>query len=85
MSPCLFNLYAEYVIWNAGLDELQTGIKIVGRYINNLRYVDDTTLMAESEKELKSLLMKVEEESGKVGLKLNIQKTKIMASCPITS
>ena len=84
MSPCLFNLYAEYIIKNAGLEEAQAGIKIAGRNINNLRYADDTTLMAESEKELKSLLMKVKEESGKVGLKLNIQKTKIMASAPIT-
>ena len=83
MSPCLFNLYAEYVIKNAGLDEAQAGIKIARRNINNLRYADDTTLMVESE-ELKSLLMKVKEESGKVGLKLNIQKTKIMASSPIT-
>ena len=78
LSPCLFNLYAEYVMWNAGLDEAQAGIKIAGRYINCLRYADDTTLMAESEEELKSLLMKVKEESGKVGLKLNIQKMKIM-------
>ena len=85
MSPCLFKLYAEYIIRNAGLDEVQTGIKIARRYINNLRYADDTTLMAESEEELKSLLMKVKEESEKVGLKLNIQKTKIMASGPITS
>ena len=84
-SPCLFNLYADYIIWNAGLDEAQAGIKIIGRNINNLRYADDTTLMAESEEELKSLLMKVKEESEKVGLKLNIQKTKIMASGPITS
>ena len=82
--PCLFNLYAEYIIKNAGLDEVQAGIKIAGRNINNLRYADDTTLMAESE-ELKSLLMKVKEENKKVGLKLNIQKTKIMASGPITS
>ena len=82
---CLFNLDAEYIIRNAGLDETQAGIKIAGRNINNLRYADDTTLMAESEEELKSLLMKVKEESGKVGLKLNIQKTKIMASGPITS
>ena len=72
MSPCLFNLYAEYIVRNAGLDEAQAGIKIVGRNINNLRYVDDTTLMAESEKELKSFLMKVKEESEKAGLKLNI-------------
>ena len=85
LSPCLFNLYAEYVMRNAGLDEVQAGIKIAGRNLNNLRYVDDTTLMAESEEELKSLLMKVKEESEKVGLKLNIQKTKIMASGPITS
>ena len=85
MSPCLFNLYAEYIIRNAGLDEAQAGIKISGRNINNLRYADDTTLMAESEEELKSFLMKVKEESEKVGLKLNIQKTKIMASNPITS
>ena len=85
MSPCLFNLYAEYVMRNAGLDEAQAGIKIAGININNLRYADDTTLMAESEEELKSLLMKVKEESEKVGLKLNIQKTMIMASGPITS
>jgi len=85
LSPCLFNLYAEYIMRNAGLEEAQTGIKIAGRNINNLRYADDTTLMAESEEELKSLLMKVKEESEKVGLKLNIQKTKIMASSPITS
>ena len=85
LSPCLFNLYAEYSMRNAGLEEAQAGIKISGRNINNLRYADDTTLMAESEKELKSLLMKVNEESEKVGLKLNIQKTKIMASGPITS
>ena len=85
LSPCLFNLYAEYTRRNAGLEEAQAGIKIAGRNINNLRYVDDTTLMAESEEELKSLLMKVKEESEKVGLKLNIQKTKIMASGPITS
>ena len=85
MSPCLFNLHAEYIMRNAGLDEAQAGIKIVGRNINNLRYVDDTTLMAESEKELKSFLMKVKEESENVGLKVNIQKTKIMASGPITS
>ena len=85
LSPCLFNLYAEYIMRNAGLDEAQGGIKTVRRNINNLRYVDDTTLMAESEEELKSLLMKVTEESEKVGLKLNIQKTKIMASGPITS
>src|SRR5574341_74518 len=85
MSPCLFNLYAEYIMRNAGLEETQAGIKIAGRNINHLRYADDTTLMAESEEELKSLLMKVKEESEKVGLKLNIQKTKIMASGPITS
>ena len=84
LSPCLFNLNAEYIMQNAGLDEAQTRIKIAGRNINNLRYADDTTLMAES-KELKSLLMKVKEESEKIGLKLNIQKTKIMASGPITS
>ena len=84
-SPCLFNLYAEYIMRNAGLDETQAGSKIAGRNINNLRYADDTTLMAESEEELKSLLMKVKEENEKVGLKLNIQKTKIMASGPITS
>ena len=84
MSPCLFNLHAECIIRNAGLDEAQAGIKTAGRNINNLRYTDDTILMAESE-ELKSLLMKVKEESEKVGLKLNIQKTKIMASDPITS
>ena len=85
LSPCLFNLYAEYIMRNAGLEEAQAGIKIVGRNINNLRYADDTTLMAESEEELKSFLMKVKEESEKVGLKLNNQKTKIMASSPITS
>ena len=84
LSPCLFNLYAEYIMRKAGLEEAQSGIKIARRNINNLRYADDTTLMAESE-ELKSLLMKVKEESKKVGLKLNIQKTKIMASGPITS
>ena len=84
LSPCLFNLYAEDIMRNAGLEEAQAGIKIAGRNINNLRYADDTTLMAESEEELKSLL-KVKEESEKVGLKLNIQKTKIMASGPITS
>ena len=84
LSPCLFNLYAEYIIRNAGLDEAQAGIKIAGRNINNLRYADDTTLMAESE-ELKSLLIKVKEESEKVGLKLHIQKMKIMVSGPITS
>ena len=85
MPPCLFNLYAEYIMRNAGLEEPQAGIKIAGRNINNLRYADDTTLMAESEEELKSLLMTVKVESEKVGLKLNIQKTKIMASSPITS
>ena len=85
LSPCLFNFYAEYIMRNAGLEETQAGIKIAGRNINNLRYADDTTLMTESEEELKSLLMKVKEESEKVGLKLNIQKTKIMASGPITS
>ena len=85
LSPCLFKLYAEYIMRNAGLEEAQTEIKIAGRNINNLRYADDTTLMAESEEELKSLLMKVKEESEKIGLKLNIQKSKIMASGPITS
>ena len=85
LSPSLFGLYAEYIMRNAGLEEAQAGIKIAGRNIINLRYADDTTLMAESEEELKSLLMKVKEESEKVGLKLNIQKTKIMASNPITS
>ena len=86
MSPCLFNLYAEHIKRNAGLlEEAQAGIKIAGRNINNLRYADDTTLMSESEEELRSLLMKVKEESEKVGLKLNIQKTKIMGSGPITS
>ena len=84
-SPCLFNFYAESIMRNAGLDEAQAGIKMAGRNINNLRYADDTTLMAESEEELKSLFMKVKEDSEKVGLKLNIQKTKIMASGPITS
>ena len=84
LSPYLFNLYAEYIVRNAGLDEAQAGIKIAGRNINNLRYADDTTLMVESEEELKSFLMKVKEESEKVGLKLNIQKTKIMAFDPIT-
>ena len=83
LSPCLFNFYAEYIMRNTGLEEAQAGIKIAGRNINNLRYVDDTTLMAESEEELKSLLMKVKEESEKVGLRLNIQKTKIMAAGPI--
>ena len=82
LSRCLFNLYAEYIMRNAGLEETQAGIKIAGRNINNLRYADDTTLMSESEEELKSLLMKVKMESEKVGLKLNIQKTKIMASVP---
>ena len=85
MSPCLFNLYAEYIMRNAGLNEAQAGIKIPRRNISNLRYADDTTLMAESEEDLKSLLMKVKKESEKVGLKLNIQKTKIMASGPIIS
>ena len=85
LSPCLFNFYAEYIMRNAGLEETQAGINIARRTINNLRYADDTTLMAESEEELKSLSMKVKEESEKVGLKLNIQKTKIMASGPITS
>ena len=84
LSPCLFNSYAEYIMKNPGLEEAQAGIKIARRNINNLRYADDTTLMAESEEELKSLLMKVKEESEKVGLKLNIHKTKIMASSPIT-
>ena len=84
LSPCLFNFYAEYIMKNAGLDEAQAGIKNARRNINNLRYADSTTLMAESKEELKSLLMKVKEESDKVGLKLNIQKTKIMASSPIT-
>ena len=84
-SPCLFNLCAEHMIWNAGLDEAQAGIRIAGRNISNLRYTDETTLMAESEEELKSLLMKVKEESEKYGLKLSIQKTKIIASGPITS
>ena len=85
LSPCLFNLYAEYIMRNAGLDDTQAGIKIAGRNINNLRYADDFTLMAESEEEHESLLMKVKEESEKVGLKLNIQKIKIMASGPTTS
>ena len=85
MSPCLFNFYAEYIIQNAGLDEAQAGIKIARRNISNLRYADDTTLMAESEEELKCLLMKVKEESEKVDLKLNTQKTKIMESGSITS
>ena len=85
MSSCLFNLYVEYIMRNAGLDEAQAGIKIAGRHTNNLKYADDTTLMAESEEELKRLLMKVKVESEKVGLKLNIQKTKIMAPSLITS
>ena len=85
LSPCLFNFYGEYIMRNAGLEETQAGIKFARRNINNFRYTDDTTLMAESEEKLKSLLMKVKEESEKVGLKLNIQKTKIMASGPITS
>ena len=85
MSPCLFNFYAEYIMRNSGLEEAQAGVKIAGRNSYNLRYVDDTTVMAESEEELKSLLMKVKEESEKVGLKLSIQKTKIIASGPITS
>ena len=85
LSPCLFNLYAEYIMRNTGLDEAEAGIKITGGNINSLRYADDTILMAESKEELKSLLMKVKEESEKVGLKLNIQKTKIMTSGPITS
>ena len=85
LSPCLFNLYPQYIMLNAGLDEAQAGIKFAGRNISNLRYADDTTLMAESEEELKSLLMKVKEESEKLGLKFNIQMTKIMASSPITS
>ena len=84
MSPCLFNFYAEYIMQNSGLDEVQAGIRIARRNINNLRYVEITTLMAESEKELKSLLMKVKEENEKVDLKLSVQKTKIMASGPIT-
>ena len=85
MSPCLFNLYAEYIRRNVGLEEAQTGVKVAERNINNLRYADNTTFMAEGEEELKSLLMKVKEESEKAGLKLNIQKTKILASSPITS
>ena len=85
LSPCLFNLYADYIMQNARLDEAEAGIKIARRNINNLKYADDTTLMAESEEELKSLLMKVKEESEKVGLKLNIRKTKILSSSPITS
>ena len=84
MSPCLFNLYAEYIMSNTGLDEAQSGIKTAGRNINNLRYADDTTFLAESKEELKSLLMKVKEENENVGLKVNIQKTKIRASGPIT-
>ena len=84
LSPCLFNLYAEYIVRNTGLEETQAGVKIAERNINNLRYADDTTVMAKSKEELKSFLMKVKEESEKVGLKLNIQKTKIMASGPIT-
>ena len=85
LSPCLFNIHAEYIVRNAGLDEAQAGIKIARRNLNNLRYADDTTLMAENKEELKSLLLKVKEESEKVGLKLNIQKMKIMTSSPITS
>ena len=85
LSPCLFNLYAQYIMRNAGLQEAQAGIKIAGRNLNNLRYANDTTFMVESEEELKSLFMNVKEESEKVGLKVNIQKTKIMASGPITS
>ena len=85
MSPCLFNFYAEFIMRNTGLKEAQAGIKMAGRNINNLRYADDTTLRAESKEELKSLLMRVKEDSEKVGLKLNIQKTKIMASGPITA
>ena len=85
LSPCLFNLYAEYIMRNTGLDEAQAGIKIAGKNISNLRYTDDTTLMAESKEELKSLLMKEKEESEKVGLKLNIQKTTVVSSGPITS
>ena len=85
LSPCLFNLYAEYIVWNARMDEVQAGIKTAGRNINNFRYADDTTLMAESEEELKSLLIRVKEKSEKAGLKLNIQKTKIMASGPMAS
>ena len=85
LSPCLFNLYTEYIMRNIGLEDAQAGIKIVGRNINNLRYADDTTLMAESKEELKTLLMKVKEDCEKAGLKFNIQKMKIMASIPITS
>ena len=84
LSPCLFNFYAEYIMWNDGLDEAQAGIKISGRNINNLRYADDTTLIVESKEELKNFFMKVKEESEKAGLKLSIQKMKIMASSPIT-
>ena len=85
MSPCIFNLYAEYIMWNACLEEAPAGIKIAGRNINNLRYADDTILMAESEEELKNILMKMKEDSEKAGLKLNFQETKIMASTSITS
>ena len=85
LSPCLFNFCAEYIMWNAGLDESQAGVKIAGRNINNLRHADDTTIKTESKEELNSLLLKVKEESKKAGMKLNIQKTKIMASGPITS
>ena len=85
LSPCLFNLHAEYIMRNAGLDEAQAGIKVAGRNINNLRYADDTTLMAESEEKLKNLWLKMKEQSEKVGLKLNIKETKIMESGPITS
>ena len=85
MSPCLFNFYAEYIMRNTGLDEAQAGIKIAGRNVNNLRYADDSTLMTENEEDLKGFLMKVKEEGEKVGLKFNIQKTKIMASRPIIS
>ena len=85
LSPCLFNFYAEYIMWNARVDESQAGIKVAGRNINDIRYADDTTLMAESEEEQKSISMKVKEESEKVGLKLNIQKTRIMVSSPISS
>ena len=85
LSPCLFNLYAEYIMWNAGLDEVQAGIKITGRNINNLKYADDTTLMAESKEELKSNLIRMKNESGKAGLKLRIHKMKIMVSSTITS
>ena len=85
LSPCLFNLHAEYIMWNAGLNESQAGIKIATRNINNLRYADDTILMAENKDKLKNLLMKVKEESEQASLKLNIKKTKIMASGPITS